>query len=197
MGRPSFIRVIFAPGSVLLVQSAFDSFLPFRSRSSRTRSSGSASRCRSPGPFASASRDRSCRCHDARSFAAPRWLPSSRRRRRSARPSPDRARPPAPRPSQIPLVDLVRKPAARLRQPRVIGNLVPVRQPQEVPQRIKSEQRQRCRAHWRSPRNNRPCACGNNVQAAMTVRPSSAHNMACSLSTKRSVRPVQNTCSRS
>ena len=36
---PSFIRAIFASASVGLVQSSFDSFLPLRPRSSRTRSS--------------------------------------------------------------------------------------------------------------------------------------------------------------
>jgi hypothetical protein len=37
--EPSFIRAIFASGSVGLVQSSFESFLPFRLRSSRTKSS--------------------------------------------------------------------------------------------------------------------------------------------------------------
>ena len=52
----------------------------------------SASRHRFPWPSASASRDSFRHCHGARSSAAPRWLPSSTRRRRAARPSPDHAR---------------------------------------------------------------------------------------------------------
>ena len=40
------------------------------------------------------------------------------------------------------LVNFMRQAAACLRQPGVIGNLVPVRQPQKLSQRPESEQRQ-------------------------------------------------------
>src|SRR5271166_1777710 len=77
--------------------SAPDSVLPLRLRSKRARSS--ALGVSIPLSFAirvsisaSASRDSSRRCRAARSCAAPRWPPSSSRRPRSARPSPDRAR---------------------------------------------------------------------------------------------------------
>jgi hypothetical protein len=76
--RAVLLLAIFASGSVGLVQSSFESFLPLRFRSSRTRSSivGVAT----PLSWAmrvSISPDTSRRSHAARWFAARRWPPWS------------------------------------------------------------------------------------------------------------------------
>jgi hypothetical protein len=75
---------ILASGSLGLSQSALDSFLPLRWRSSRTSSSAVCVSIPLSWPSASASRDRLHRCHAVRSSAARHWPPSSMRRHRSA-----------------------------------------------------------------------------------------------------------------
>ena len=140
----------------------------------------SASRRRSPWPFASASGDRSRRCRAARSSAGQRWLPSSSRRRRSARPSPNRARQRETEPSRKPFRGpraagaSVSSTARNDRQPCRGSPGAGTREATANPNNAN-----RCRARCRYPRNSRPCACGNSGRAAMTAHPSSAHSTAC------------------
>jgi len=130
-----FILAAFALGSVGLFQSAFDSVLPLRLRSNRARSSAlgvsiplsfaipvSISRWLSP-----LSRARSC--------AAPHYL-----HRRAVDVDPLALHQAVLRnafqsPAKHLLVRLVRQTRTGPRQPRMIGDLVAVRQPQEIAQR--------------------------------------------------------------
>ena len=94
-------------------------------------------------------------------------------------------------PAEHRLVRLVRQTRARARQPRMIGHLVAVRQPQEI------AQRERVRATPRDaplavdgPRSSRSCACGNTVPAEATARPSAARNTACTPLTTNASNPA-------
>ena len=83
-------------------------------------------------------------------------------------------------PAEHLLVRLVRQTRARARKPRMIGNLLDVRQPQELAQRIASPRTAtRCPARCRGPRNSRSCASGSTGPAAATERPSAARSTAC------------------
>ena len=95
----------------------------------------SACRCRSLSPSASASRDSSRRCRAARSCATRRWPPSSSRRRRSARPSPGRARPRASAPSRTPSRAPRAADASACATATNDREPFDVRQPQEIAQR--------------------------------------------------------------
>jgi hypothetical protein len=130
--RAVLLLAIFASGSVGLVQSSFESFLPLRFRSSRTRSSidGVAT----PLSWAmrvSISPDTSRRSHAARWFAARRWPPWSSPLALHQSALGDQPQNPA----EDFLMDLVRQATSRLRQPGMIGNLVTARKAQKLTKR--------------------------------------------------------------
>ena len=62
------------------------------------------------------------------------------------------------------LMRLVRQTRARARQPRMIGRLVAVRQPQEIAQRERVRATPRNAALSVIPSNSRSCACGSTVR---------------------------------
>ena len=68
-------------------------------------------------------------------------------------------------PAEHRLVDLMRKPAARLRQPRVIGNLLPVLQPQKIAQRMRIRT-----APGDAPLAGDPLEIADHVHAEVTSR---------------------------
>jgi hypothetical protein len=143
----------------------------------------SAFRRRSPPPFASASRDRSRRCRDARWCAARRWLPSSSRRPQSSRPSPSHVRRPAPEPSQILARGLhaaagsasstARSDPALSRAPTDIESRAATANPNSATQGP---------ARCRCPRSSPPYASGSNDPAAERARPCAPRSKACTSS---------------
>ena len=161
--RPS-IRAIFASGSVRARPNRlFESFLPFRLRSSRTEvSRSSASRRRSPWPFASASGDRSSplsRRTIVRQGSV--VLPSSRPSTpiRSPFTKPRSATRDRTQPKTFSWTSLRSGASVSSTAQRMIGNLVAARQAQELAkrQRIRTTPTD-CRARCRYPRNSRPVA---------------------------------------
>ncbi len=164
---------ILASGSVLLVQSPFESFLPWRARSSRTRSS-----------IVGVSTPRHCR--GARSPASQRWPPSSNRRRRSSRLSPSHAR----RRSSGQIRTLSHEVHAAGGYASSIATndreLFPDAPTAKTPATTANQiSARRCLARCLSLRNNRSCACENSAQAATMARPSFRHRTVCRSARRR------------